>query len=334
MPMTVSRNLAVLCLVAACLGWALSFPVMKGLALYQTILLPGAGSWFISSWCLALRFGLAGVILALVMLPRLKRFTRREAEQAAVLGLITAGGMLLQMDGLSWTEASTSAFLTQGYAVFIPLWFALRHWRRPHVLVIVAVLLVVLGCGILAQVDPARLALGRGELETLAAAAVFTVQILLIESPRYAGNDPLRMSSLAFAITGIALVPVALASAPSPDALWLVYAQAGPLICLGMLVLFSTLGAMVLMFVFQPRVGALAAGITYGCEPVFASALAMILPAWLSGLLGISYANETLTPHLILGGALVLAAVVLIQFAPKTQAPARDATRSGSRSSG
>ncbi len=317
MPAAVSRNVAVLCLVAACLGWALSFPVMKALSLHQSALLPGVDSWFISAWCLALRFGLAAVILALVLLPRLRHFTRRETEQAVAMGLVTAGGMLLQMDGLSWTEASTSAFLTQAYVVFIPIWLALRYWRRPHALVIAAVLLVLVGGGILAQVDPTRLALGRGELETLAAAAVFTVQILMIESPRYAGNDALRMSSLAFGITAVALLPVVFVSAPNPAALWLAYAQAGPLLCLSLLVLFSTLGAMVLMFVFQPRVGALAAGITYGCEPVFASVLAMVLPVWLSGLLDISYANETLTPRLILGGILVLAAVVLIQFAPK-----------------
>jgi hypothetical protein len=39
--------------------------------------------------------------------------------------------MLLQTDGLRFTAASTSAFLTQFYAILIPVYVALRSRRNP-----------------------------------------------------------------------------------------------------------------------------------------------------------------------------------------------------------
>ena len=53
-----SRAIGMLILATPC--WALSFPVMKALTLAQQNLLPGAGTWFISSLCVMLRFLIAG----------------------------------------------------------------------------------------------------------------------------------------------------------------------------------------------------------------------------------------------------------------------------------
>jgi hypothetical protein len=39
-----------------------------------------------------------------------------------------------------------------------------------------------------------------------------------------------------------------------------------------------------------------------------------VLPAWFSRWAGIDYPNEILTPHLLLGGGLITAANVLVQW--------------------
>jgi len=52
----------------------------------------------------------------------------------------------------------------------------------------------------------------------------------------------------------------------------------------------------------------------YTLEPVSASALALFLPALISGWSGIDYANEALTWHLLVGGVLLTAANVLVQL--------------------
>jgi drug/metabolite transporter (DMT)-like permease len=45
------------------------------------------------------------------------------------------------------------------------------------------------------------------------------------------------------------------------------------------------------------------------------------MPAWLSSMAAIAYHNERLTPRLIIGGALITAANVLIQFEAMRKQP-------------
>lgn len=316
MPVVSPRTVAVLALLGAAICWGVSFPLMKGLAQMQQQAFPEAGSWFVSSWGLAIRFLLAALIVAWWCRFLLKDINRAEVSQAIGLGLFTAGGMLLQMDGLSYTSASTSAFITQGYCIFLPLVVALMVRRFPPLHVMLAAAMVMAGVAVLAQLDWNDLKLGRGELETLAASLVFTAQILWIERPGYVRNHMGRVSALAFAITGLALLPLTFATMPSWQHLGLIYASAPSLGCLIALTLVSTLAGMLLMFTFQRRVGAVAAGIVYSCEPVFACLFAFVMPGWLSAWAGIAYPNEELSASLLVGGGLVLAANLVVQLKP------------------
>ena len=67
---------------------------------------------------------------------------------------------------------------------------------------------------------------------------------------------------------------------------------------------------------WQPHVDATTAGIIYCAEPLFATLFALCLPALLAALLGVAYANEAMTPHLIFGGALITLANLLIARDP------------------
>src|SRR5882757_4886093 len=100
--------------------------------------------------------------------------------QGLGLGLCGGSGMLFPADGLSFTAASTSAFLTQFTSVLVPLVIVLRTRRLPSLYVCLCVALVITGVAILARFDWRALHLGRGELETLIATAFFTGQILLL----------------------------------------------------------------------------------------------------------------------------------------------------------
>src|SRR4051812_35306417 len=82
------------------------------------------------------------------------------------------------------------------------------------------------------------------------------------------------------------------------------------------LVLFCTMTAYMMMNRWQPHVTATEAGLLYGIEPVFASLFALFLPGYISGLTGIDYANERLTRHLFVGGAIIVLANILLQLKP------------------
>jgi len=80
------------------------------------------------------------------------------------------------------------------------------------------------------------------------------------------------------------------------------------------IVLICTLGSYTMMNLWQPHVTATEAGLIYCVEPVCASAFAAFLPGWISKFAHIDYANERITNNLIMGGALITLANVLIQL--------------------
>ncbi len=304
--------------------WALSFPTMKVLTLTQQNLVPGESSWFLAAACVVYRFGIAGLLVAGASWRTLGQLTRSEIGQGVGLGLFGGGGILLQMDGLMYTSASTSAFLTQCYALFIPLWLAVRRWQRPAPSVWISCLLVMVGVAILSKVNWQTMRMGRGEWETIAASVLFTGQILWLERPPYARNNANHFSMVMFLVMALVCLPVGCWAVSSVEDWWRAYSHPATWGFLGILVGFSTLGGYLLMNRWQRHVPATQAGLIYCLEPVFASLLAMVLPAWFSRWSGAAYANETLTTHLLLGGGLIIAANVLIQWtASRKEAGAR-----------
>jgi drug/metabolite transporter (DMT)-like permease len=293
-------------LLLTTLLWGVSFPTMRALALAQAQLLPNRGSFFLAALGVTYRFGAAAL-------------TRNEIVHGLGMGLFGGLGILLQMDGLAHTAASTSAFLTQCYCLILPWWVAVCDRRWPSVRVLLACVLVILGVGILAKVDLRNLQLGRGELETLAASVVFTGQILWLERPRFAECRVNHSSLVMFAVMSLVCLPVAVLTTREAADWWQAYRTPATLGCLAILVGICTLGAYLLMNRWQRHVGATLAGLIYCVEPVFASLFALFLPGWLGAWAGVSYPNETLTANLLLGGGLIFSANVLAQWKAPTQ---------------
>lgn len=300
-------------LLGATLFWALSFPVMKSLYLEQQKLLPGAGTWFLTAVGVMYRFGAAGLLLALYLGRNLQKMSRLELEQGIGLGVFGVGGILLQVDGLAYTAASTSAFLTQFYCIIIPLWVAITKRTLPSKKTLLSIVLVVLGMIVLAGLNFRELRIGRGEAETLIGSFMFAGQMLWLERPRYAANDPLRFSAVMFLVMALVCLPGVWITAPNTEACLRAFVSPAAIGFLVTLVVVCTLGGYLFMNRWQRDVTATEAGIIYCVEPVIASALALFLPAWISIWADISYSNETLTPRLLIGGGLITVANVLLQ---------------------
>src|SRR5262245_30844430 len=118
-------------LVLANACWALSFPTMRALALWHQSLYPAENSWFIATFTLAIRFAAAAAVMLLICCRPLRGLTRLEISEGLGLGLFASARLIFQMDGLAYTSASTSAFLTQFYCLLIPLAVAWRARRWP-----------------------------------------------------------------------------------------------------------------------------------------------------------------------------------------------------------
>lgn len=315
-------------LLLANVFWGLSFPVIKAITQIHAMLIPNAGTWFAAIYTIAPRFGLAALLLALWQRRNIARISRLELKQGLVMGIFIAAGMLLQNDGLQFTAASTSAFLTQLYAVTIPIWLALRARRNPGWLVWGCCGLVLIGGAILSRFDPfgafgvtganggTRFHLGRGECETLLCSFFFMGQILWLEKKEFAANDSGRLTFVIFSTGAVIFGALAVATAPSIHALaipWTSSVWVGLTIALTLL---STIGAFLLMNRWQPKISATEAGLIYCFEPIFGSAMALFLPAWFSAWAAINYPNEHITWMLLVGGGLITLANVAIQLKP------------------
>ena len=294
--------------------WGLSFPFIKSIWLLQERLVPDASSIFFAALTAGVRFGVAGIIIALFAARTLRHLTRLELTQGLGLGLFGGVGILLQMDGLAHTPASTSAFLTQFYCLLIPLWVAWRQRAAPKLIIIIGSILVLTGVAILARFDWHEFKLGRGEAETLLSTVFFTAQILWLERPRYAANRVSHFTVVMFASTALLVAPVAWFTAPSAGAFVQAYHSRDVLWLVGALTLLCTLASYTLMNRWQPHVTATEAGLIYCVEPLVTSSVVLFLPGWISQLTGINYANEIVTPHLLIGGGCITLANVLIQI--------------------
>lgn len=303
-----------LLLILACALWAVSFPLVKVLHLEQSTRLgDGASSLFLASWMQFARFGLGALMLLPFVFGR-NRPTRNEVRQGLVIALWGGAGMWVQADALAYTEASTSAFLTQAYCIFLPLWACVRTRKSPGMKVTVATVMVLVGGGILSGMRMDHFELGRGELEMLLAAFLFTFQILSLENPKYEGNRGIPVSFVMFLGIAVLFVPVTMLTAPDLGACVAAGASVESFVLIASLALFCSVGAYVLMNVWQPRVSATEAGLIYTIEPVFTAVYVLFLPVVLGQFVGESYPNEVMTVQLVVGGCLILGANALMQW--------------------
>ena len=303
-------------LVLANFFWGLSFPLIKAIMQAHHLASPASGPWFITAYTVAPRFVLGTLVLLVLLGRQLRGLTRLEIKQGLLIGVAAGAGMLFQNDGLQFTSASVSAFLTQFYAIMIPVYVAARWRRWPSRLVWLSCALVLAGVAILGRFDFRAMHLGRGELETLLCSVFFMMQILLLESKTFAANRPLPMTFVMFVTQAVLFGVMAAATAPSAADLVAPWTSPSWVVFTGFLTVFCTLGAFTIMNRWQPLITATEAGLIYCIEPVFASVMALFLPALFSRWAGLDYPNEQLTWHLLIGGGLITLANVLIQSNP------------------
>jgi drug/metabolite transporter (DMT)-like permease len=323
------RQYAVMQLILTTAAWGLSFPVFKMLFELQRESVPGGDSFFLAAHAIGMRALLAAALF-LALRPRLLRgLTHKEWTQGILLGLFGGAGLILQADGMNYTSASVSAFLTQFYCVLLPLWACLYHRKWMSRRLLGATLLVLGGIALLSglcTLDSGGLriesfSIGRGELETLIATVFFTVQILLLERPAWKANRMVPVTVVMFMGFTLCALPVVITARPSWEAVTAVYSGPQEWALMGIIALFCTVYAYTAMNRWQPHVTATEAGLIYCLEPVFTALYVLFLPGWLSAWTGGAYSNETLTTAIIVGGSLITAANILLQL------PARRAAK-------
>lgn len=311
-----THSTAIGMLLLANLFWGLSFPLIKAIVHAHELLMPESSTWFITAMTVAPRFLIGAAFMWMISRVQMRSATGREVKQGVLLGVSASLGMLLQTDGLQFTSASVSAFLTQFYVILIPAYLALRSRRWPRPVVWVCSLLVLVGVAVLARFNWRELHLGRGEIETLVSSFFFMWQILVLEHKGFAGNRVLPVTTVMFTTQAVIFLLMAIIVAPEVGAVLVPWTSPSWLVFTLLLTAICTIGAFTLMNRWQPHITATEAGLLYTTEPIFTSVMALFLPGLFSGWAGFHYANETLTWQLLVGGGLITLANALIQLRP------------------
>ena len=262
---------------------------------------------------LTLRFAIGACCLG-VLLLLLKVPVRRAALQDGLaLGLLLTALFWLQADGLRFTTTAKSGFITGLYVLSTPVASLLigNRLRLAHGL---GALVAVGGLFLLVH-NPAASYGGwnRGDTETFLCAMGAGVHILMT------GIFSRRSNGWVLSFTQVAVV----ASLSGLITLCLPYphgfkgasaALAQPSVWVSLLFLgvLATAVAFYMMSTLQAHLGATEAAILYLLEPVFAALLAM--SGWVPGI------KEHLNPIQILGGIIIVSAMVLAEVGPRLMA--------------
>lgn len=244
---------------------------------------------------LAVRFAIAAAALFLLR-PRTVLALRGDGlRRGVVLGLVYGGAQILQTVGLAHTSASVSGFVTGMYVVFTPILAALVLRQRIGLLVWVAVGIATVGLGFLSLEG---LAIGYGEGITLLSALLYALHIVML------GAWTSAREAYALAVVQMAVIAVLCFAISAPGGIVLPQ-TGGQWVSMVYMALVAGAFAMLAQTWAQAHLPATRAAIIMSMEPVFAAAFA------------IGFTDESLTLRTLAGGALVLAAMLLTETAPR-----------------
>ncbi len=249
---------------------------------------------------LAVRFSIAGALLLAVAPRAVARLSSAARRQAVVLGALYGVAQILQTAGLAHTPASVSGFITGMYVVATPLFAAVLLGNRITGLTWIAVLMAAAGLAVLTLQG---FSVGYGEALTLVAAMLYALHIVGLGAWSNA-RDALGMSILQVVMVAVICL---VASAPhgivlpdnGRDWLSVVY-----------MAIFPAALALLGQTWAQAHLSATRTAIVMSMEPVFAAFFAVLL------------GGESVTLRMVVGGLMVLAAMLTVELAPRRKVEA------------
>jgi drug/metabolite transporter (DMT)-like permease len=244
---------------------------------------------------LAVRFTIASAALLLVAPRAIARLSPAVRRNAIVLGGLYGGAQILQTTGLEHTSASVSGFITGMYVVFTPLLAAAVLRTHINAWTWLAVLLAVVGLGVLSLHG---LSLGYGEGLTLIAAALYAVHIIGLGAwsrPADAIGMAVLQCLVIAVVCLIAAVPGGI-TLPDRGTDWL---------AIGYMAIFAGAAALLGQTWAQAHLPPTRSAIIMSMEPVVAALFAVTL------------GDESATLRMLLGGSLVVAAMVVVELIPR-----------------
>lgn len=277
-----------------------------------TVVIKGTVDAFPPGWLVGIRFLAAGIVLSLVLLPRMVRtFNVDHLKTGTLLGIFIGLAYLCNSTGLTDTTGSKSSFLTATYCVLVPFltWIILR--KKPTIYNVSAAVICILGVGCVSLQSTGTFTLGFGDTITLVSALFLGIHLALTSklAPR---RDIMVLTAIQFTVAGIIGLtwgaiaePMPTAAMFSPEFLW----------NLAYLVLAASCIALLLQNIGLAHVPPAPASLFLATESVFGV------------IFSIAFLGEALNTQMAFGFALIFFAIVVSEYLPTSKFVARLAKR-------
>ncbi len=274
-------KLATPLILLATIIWGGSFVVMKSSVEY-----------FPTFWLLAIRFTISALVLGLIFHKRLKIVDKTYLVRGSIMGFLLFLAYVFQTFGVAQTTAGKNAFLTAVYCVIVPFLYWAVQKIRPDRYNILAAVLCIAGIGFVAL--NGDFTVNMGDVLTLVGGFFFATHIVAVA--RYAkGLDIFMLTTIQFASFGIfAFICVPISGQTIPAGAFTP----------------SMIGAFVFMILAASCGALLFQNIGQAYLPPATAAVLLALEAPFGVIFSILFADEVLTPLMVLGFALILIAVI------------------------
>ena len=266
-------------LLAVAAMWGISFVWMKDILDQQDVY-----SFLVS------RFVVAALVMMVANPKVITRLNRELLIKGSLIGTALGLGYIFQTLGLERTTPAITGFITGLYVVLTPLIGALILKEKLTMQAWFYIALATVGLGVLSITG---LSIGTGELFVLISAFLFAAHILLLS--RWSKDfDAYTLTFVQLATCAVVSgVPASLNGfvAPPDTQVWAVVVFTA---------VFATFFAFVIQTWAQARISATKVAVILTMEVVFAALFSVALGA------------EPLTLRILLGGSMVLVAMIMI----------------------
>lgn len=287
MPNISSRTATFYLLLVSCI-WGGTFPFIRD-----------SMSYISASGFVALRFGLAALLLLPLAIPRFRKTRRPLLIAAIVMGLLNGIGYYAQTVGLQTISSAESAFITALTVILIPFFAPFFGSGKPNFLEVVCAGVCIFGVYILtgAQLHSISAAVLIAYALTFLCAITTALSVIYLQKVSAHIHD--YRLFIFYQILVTAFIPLGIFIHAKPTVIhWHVSLIFGLAYC----ILLSTALTIYLQTKYQRYVTPTKVGIIFTMESVFASVFAFL------------FNDEAITRSILIGGGMILISLLVSEL--------------------
>lgn len=242
---------------------------------------------------IAIRYTIAAALTAVLFRRHLKGVAGADVARGALVGLLLALAYIVQTIGLKYTTAGKNAFLTTVYVLLVPFGSWLIFRQRPGRNTFIAAALMLAGIGCL-SLDGESGGLNIGDLLTILCGVFYAAHIMAVERCQRKTNT-------------YALIVLQFAFAAAFAAVYHLLFERG----LPMRIHMDIVGSLLYLSVFSTTIAMSLQNIGQSMAPASHASILLSLESVFGALASCIFLGETVTARMLLGFAVIFAALVV-----------------------